>query len=121
MKFKVEIVETLVEVVETEAETAEDAVEIVEKEYRDDKCVLTAENFLDVEFKVSEPADRDGTCPVCGGKIEFTDNIQMDNGGVYLWECSSCGASGKQGYDEVFDGHHYDVRDAEGNSIPGRE
>ncbi len=69
-----------------------------------------------------EPAtgDQEGICPVCGGELEFGDNEQMDNGGVYPWTCKACGATGKQGYDEVFDGRHYDVRDANGGKIPGR-
>ena len=65
--------------------------------------------------------DREGICPVCGGELEFEDNVQMDDGGVYPWTCPSCGSTGKQGYNEVFDGHHYDVRDACGDPIPGRE
>lgn len=65
--------------------------------------------------------DKEGICPLCGGDLEFEDNVQMDDGGVYPWKCPSCGATGKQGYNEVFDGHHYDVRDAGGKSVPGRE
>ena len=69
-----------------------------------------------------EPAtgDQEGICPVCGGELEFGDNEQMDDGGVYPWTCKACGATGKQGYNEVFDGRHYDVRDANGGKIPGR-
>lgn len=65
--------------------------------------------------------DQEGICPVCGGELELEDNIQMDDGGVYPWKCLSCGATGKQGYAEIFDGNHYDVRDADGNLIQGRE
>ena len=73
-----------------------------------------------------EPADlpegdKQGICPVCGAEIEYHDNIKIDDGGVYEWTCPSCGASGEEGYDEVFDGHHYNVTDADGNKIPGRE
>ncbi len=67
-----------------------------------------------------EEGDQEGICPICGGELEFGDNEQMDNGGVYPWTCKACGATGKQGYDEVFDGRHYDVRDANGGKIPGR-
>ncbi len=65
--------------------------------------------------------DEEGICPVCGAAVEFEDNIQMDGGGVYPWKCPTCGATGKQGYNEVFDGHHYDVRDGDGKSLPGHE
>lgn len=65
--------------------------------------------------------DQSGVCPVCGGELRYTDNEQMDDGGVYHWICKGCGATGKEGYDEVFDGHHYEVRDEDGNEIPGRE
>lgn len=64
--------------------------------------------------------DQKGICPVCGAKIEYEGNEQMEDGGVYPWTCPSCGASGEEGYDEVFDGHHYNVVDADGNKIPGR-
>lgn len=67
-----------------------------------------------------DSSDRKGICPVCGGELDFGDNEQMDDGGVYDWMCSCCGATGQQGYEEVFDGHHYNVRDADGNLIPGR-
>lgn len=73
----------------------------------------------DPEPKVKE--DQQGVCPACGGELRYTDNEQMDGGGVYHWICEGCGATGKEGYDEVFDGHHYEVRDADGNAIPGRE
>ncbi len=65
--------------------------------------------------------DKEGICPVCGGELEFGDNKQMDDGGVYDWACPCCGATGQQGYDEVFDGHHYNVRDTDEKPIPGRE
>lgn len=73
----------------------------------------------DSELKAKE--DQAGVCPVCGGELRYTDNEQMDNGGVYHWICEECGATGKEGYDEVFDGHYYEVRGADGNEIPGRE
>lgn len=67
-----------------------------------------------------EKADQHGICPLCGGELKYTDNEQMDNGGVYHCICTSCEATGKEGYDEVFDGHHYEVRDADGAKVPGR-
>lgn len=68
----------------------------------------------------NEKADQKGICPVCGGELKYTENEQMDDGGVYHWICTSCEATGKEGYNEVFDGHHYEVRDADGAEIPGR-
>lgn len=65
--------------------------------------------------------DQQGICPLCGGELKYTDNEQMDGGGVYHWICQSCEAAGKEGYGEVFDGHHYEVRDALGEPVPGRD
>lgn len=65
--------------------------------------------------------DREGICPVCGAEIEYNDNIQLDDCGVYPWECPSCDARGEEGYVELFDGHHYNVVGADGKPIPGRE
>lgn len=56
-----------------------------------------------------------GICPCCGSQIEYGQTNHMDNGGTIDWECPNCEASGEEGYDEVFDGMHYNVRDAEGN------
>lgn len=58
---------------------------------------------------VKDPsADEEGICPLCGGELEYTDDTRTDNGGFFEWKCPSCGATGKEGYDKVFD-RHYDV------------
>lgn len=57
----------------------------------------------------------EGICPCCGAQIEYGQVNHMDNGGTIAWECPNCEASGEEGYDEVFDGMHYNVQDAEGN------
>lgn len=57
----------------------------------------------------------EGICPCCGAEIRYGQRNQMDNGGTIDWECPSCEASGEEGYDEVFDGMHYNVQDAECN------
>lgn len=62
-------------------------------------------------------AEEAGICPICGGQLEYIDNIRSDNGGFAVWTCSVCGASGKGGYNEVFD-QHYDVKDGDGNPFP---
>ena len=64
--------------------------------------------------------DREGICPVCGEAITYTGSHEIDDsGGTILWICANCGASGKEGYNRVFD-RHYAVMDRDGNLIPGR-
>lgn len=64
--------------------------------------------------------DREGVCPVCGGQIMYTGGHEFDDfGGKYWWECPICKTTGQEGYNRVFD-QHYDVRDSEGNLVPGR-
>ena len=64
--------------------------------------------------------DREGICPVCGKAITYTGSHEIDDsGGTILWICANCGASGKEGYNRVFD-RHYEVMDRDGNLIPGR-
>lgn len=59
-------------------------------------------------------ADEKGICPICGGELEYGGDESLDDGGIYDWTCPSCGATGKEGYDKVFD-RHYNVRDKDGN------
>lgn len=69
-------------------------------------------------MKMKAPgADEEGICPICGGKLEYGDDEPLDDGGVYEWTCLHCGATGKEGYDKVFD-KHYDVYDKDGNPYP---
>lgn len=62
-------------------------------------------------------AEEAGVCPICGGQLEYIDTIRSDNGGFAVWRCPNCGATGKEGYDEVFD-QHYDVTDGDGKPLP---
>jgi len=62
-------------------------------------------------------ADEEGICPICGGELEYGGDEPLDDGGVYNWTCPHCGATGKEGYDKVFD-RHYDVQDGDGNPYP---
>ena len=55
----------------------------------------------------------EGICPCCGSQIEYGQRNHMDNGGTIAWECPNCEASGEEGFDEVFDGMHYNVSDAQ--------
>lgn len=66
--------------------------------------------------------DMSGVCPVCGGKLEYYGTERFEGGrGVRWWMCQVCESTGKEGFDEVFDGHHYEVRDASGNTVHGRK
>ena len=65
--------------------------------------------------RILENPYQEGVCPCCGAQIEYGQRNHMDNGGTIYWECPNCGASGKEGFDEVFDGMHYNVCDADGN------
>ena len=61
----------------------------------------------------------EGICPVCGASVEYTgEDIKTCGGGMHPWKCPACGATGEEGYDEVFDGQHYNVKDKDGNEIP---
>lgn len=61
----------------------------------------------------------EGVCPVCGGSLEYTgETIQTCGGGMHPWKCQGCGATGEEGYNEVFDGQHYNVQDKDGKSFP---
>lgn len=62
-------------------------------------------------------AEEAGVCPICEGKLDYEDDIHTDDGGFYCWKCCGCGATGKEGYDKVFD-QHYDVVDGDGNHYP---
>lgn len=50
MEYFVEIKETLSRQFKVEADTAEEAISQVEKQYRDSKFVLTANDFVDYEI-----------------------------------------------------------------------
>ncbi len=57
----------------------------------------------------------DGICPLCGKEIEYVSSYDHDDDGATLdWECPSCGATGKAGFNLVFD-QYYCVKDREGN------
>lgn len=58
-------------------------------------------------------AEEAGVCPICGGELDYEDDIHTDDGGFYPWKCINCKATGKEGYDKVFD-QHYDVEDKDG-------
>ena len=72
-------------------------------------------------LEIKDPdADEEGICPICGGELEYGNDISLDEGGVSEWTCPSCGATGKEGYNKVFD-QHYDVQNGDGNPFPGPE
>ena len=51
-EYKVEIKETLSRIVMVMANSELDAVDVVETQYADERTVLDAEDFQDVEFEV---------------------------------------------------------------------
>ena len=121
MKVKVRIIEVLERVVEVEdVGGVEEAVEKARGGYWSGDPVLTADDFSGVEFYAL--ADEEGICPVCGHAIEYDYGRAEsdDEGGTTPWYCPHCEATGKEGHDDVFDGHHDDVRDKNGEPVPGR-
>ena len=70
---------------------------------------------------VPPKTDLESICPVCGAELtDYEGHEVLDEGGVIPWTCLRCGATGKEGYDRVFD-RHYNVRFANGDPVPGRE
>lgn len=69
-------------------------------------------------LEIKDPgADEEGVCPICGGELEYGNDISMDDGVLYEWICPGCGATGKGGYCKTFD-RHYEVRDGDGKPFP---
>lgn len=52
MKYLVEIEEVLSRQIEIEANTVNEAISIAEDDYRKEKIVLDASDFIDVDFKI---------------------------------------------------------------------
>ena len=83
--------------------------------------VTNTGNILQLDSIQTDPIDMEGICPVCGAEVNYCDSHEiMDDGGLIPWECPSCKASGKEGYNRVFD-QHYAVCSENGEPIPGRE
>jgi hypothetical protein len=53
-KFKITIEEVLAKEVEVEAKNVSDAIDIVKKQYRNGDVVLSADDFVDVDFLIEE-------------------------------------------------------------------
>jgi hypothetical protein len=69
-----------------------------------------------ITIKNGSPQE-EGKCPICGEELEYSGVREIDdNGSSVPWECPSCGASGDEGYTDVFD-KHYNVEDASGNDV----
>lgn len=105
-------------------EVCEEYMRLWELEYSGIKYsvfVTNTGNVLRLSASQTGPADTEGICPVCGAEIDYCDSHEMtDDGGIIPWECPSCGATGKEGYNRVFD-QHYDVCSENGEPIPNRE
>lgn len=120
--FNVRIEVRFTRVVKAKGNTAAEAIAAAKAAYEDTRHILGAENVAAMEFSIDDRTnDEVGICPLCGGSVEYGERESMDEGGVYFWTCPSCGATGREGYNEVFDGHHYNVRDKDGQAIPGRD
>ncbi len=119
--FRVRIEGRFIRVVEAQGNTAAEAIAAAKTAYKDRKNILGPECVTRMEFSIDDSAnDEAGVCPLCGGSVEYGERESMDEGGVYFWTCPSCGATGREGYNEIFDGHHYNVRDKNGDPVPGR-
>lgn len=57
-KYKIIITETLKKELEIEAESKDKALEFVKEKYRDEEIVLSADDFVDVDFKVKETRNK---------------------------------------------------------------
>lgn len=61
---------------------------------------------------------QEGICPICNGQLDYEGGFDLqDDGGTYRWHCPDCGANGREGYNLVFDGNHYNVTDSNGTSV----
>lgn len=67
--------------------------------------------------KTIEAVCREGICPNCNARIHYDGFELVDNGGLYDWYCTECGMTGKEGYNMIFDGQHYTVKDKDGNEV----
>ncbi len=56
-KFKVQITETNQKIVEVDAKDKDDAIDKVERMYRNEEIVLTADDFCGAEFEIVEETD----------------------------------------------------------------
>lgn len=120
-EFKICIVEQHTRVVAVKSDSAVEALATVESDHKEGQHILNPDDFAGVEFLVDDSfTDEEGVCPQCGAQVEYGEREAVDEGGAYFWQCPKCGATGREGYNEVFDGHHYCVRDKDGNPIPGR-
>lgn len=100
--WDVTITETLTRTVSVEAESIEAAEVLVKAMYDRCEVVLGAEDYSDTEIT----AEHEGICPVCGAEVEYSGcNDIDDDGGVFPWDCPSCGAHGEEGYSRRFSGH----------------
>lgn len=56
-------------------------------------------------------------CPICGSmNLDYGCSEDDDHGRTFPWTCEDCGATGKEGYTEIFD-YHYDVETEDGEAV----
>jgi len=61
--FEVTIIETIKHIVEIKAANQQEAEQIVSDKWQENECILAANNFLDVEFKVVSVVKNDSQEP----------------------------------------------------------
>lgn len=87
-----------------------------------DRCLVQNISYDDIQAACIDGYNHELTniediCPLCGAEIEYQGDQELDDSGsVVSWECPKCGATGKAGYNLVFDAH-YQVCDANGNPV----
>lgn len=57
-KYKITITETLKKELEIEAGSKDEAMDLVKEKYKNEEIILTADDFVDVDFKVKEDRNR---------------------------------------------------------------
>jgi len=67
----------------------------------------------EMPFRIPAGADQtaegeEGTCPVCGGGLEYKGWKTTDDFDARSWMCQDCGATGEEVYTRIFQ-HHSDV------------
>lgn len=86
-----------------------------------ERCAAMYDGVYFLLSSAEEAQDKDGICQSAAPKSSVTATKMMhgNGGGWWDWECPGCGATGRAGFDKVFD-RHYNVVDKDGNPIPGR-
>lgn len=63
--------------------------------------------------------DTEGICPLCSAKLKYVGVHAWQDCSYIPWECPSCGATGQEGYNRVFN-RHENIRAGDGTWILNR-